>query len=202
LNSKYLFDQFYRSTTAKSYSRSLFDFFEGIVRSRLSEGHLKILELGSGHYSLFEDVLDLNAEITAIDYSAAAIEKATDSKIKYELMNVLEPNYFKSAKYDLIFDSHCLNCIENNEERSLAFKNIYSALKVAGLFASEIMVQPENKAVSMPFKKIKSAFQVEQVLIYHGFKIQYFLISKEMAFSTLMDGEEVKCDVLRIIAKK
>ena len=184
------------------YSRSLFDFFEKIVRPRLFNSDLKILELGSGNYSFFEDVLNLNAEITAIDYSSAAIESAVSSKINYQEINVLDSNFFISAKYDLIYDSHCINCIEIDDERNIAFKNIYSAIKSGGFFASEMMIQPVSGVVSMPFKLIKSSFQIEQEIISHGFKIQYFLISKDIGFSTLIDGEEVKCDVLRIIAKK
>ena len=202
MNSKDLFNQLYRSKTGQSYSRSLFDFFLKIVRPRLSGSDLKILELGSGNYSLFEDVLDLNAEITAIDISSIAIESAISSKINYQEINILDSKHFAVAKYDLIFDSHCLNCIESDDERSIAFKNIYSSVKSGGFFASEIMVRPESGFVSMPFKMIKSSHQIELELIYHGFKIQYFLISNEISFSTLVGGEEIKCDVLRIIAKK
>jgi len=192
LNSKDLFDQIYRSTIGPSYSRSLLDFFEKIVRPRLSGSDFKILELGSGNYSLFEDVLNLNAEITAIDYSSAAVASAVNSKIRYQEINVLEFNFFSLAKYDLIFDSHCINCIESDEDRNIAFENIFSSIKSGGLFASEIMVQPESEVVSMPFKMIKSSFQIEQELISHGFKIQYFLISNEISFSTLIEGEKVK----------
>ena len=113
------------------YSRSLFDFFEKIVRPRLFNSDLKILELGSGNYSFFEDVLNLNAEITAIDYSSAAIESAVSSKINYQEINVLDSNFFISAKYDLIYDSHCINCIEIDDERNIAFKNIYSAASLS-----------------------------------------------------------------------
>jgi hypothetical protein len=64
------------------------------------------------------------------------------------------------------------------------------------------MIQPIGEHVSMPYKSIKSAQEIEQTFISHGFKIIYFMISSESGFSNSVGGIEVKCDLLRIIAKK
>ena len=189
-----------------SYSSSLINFFENTVRARLSEHDLKILDLGCGFYSLFEDVLNLNAEITAIDFSNIAIEKALQSKkgskICYKEAGILDAQYFSEAKYDLIFDSHCINCIESNEERELAIKNIYSSLKKGGLLASELMIQPEIGFVSMPLKMIQSSIQIEKEILSRGFKILYFMVSRDSGFTSMINGNEIKCDLLKLIAEK
>jgi hypothetical protein len=202
LNSKDFFDQFYQKTNKQTYSKSLYTFFEEIVRPRLSESDLKILELGSGDYSLFEDIIDLKAEVTAIDFSSYAIERAPKSKIYYREMNLLDQLFFKDSKFDLVFDSHCLNCITSEEERNIAYKYIFSSLKVNGYFAAELMIQPNLDHVSMPFKMIKSALDLEEEIISHGFKILYFTISRDSGFTSLVDGKEIKCDLLKLIAQK
>ncbi|MDD4973173.1 MAG: class I SAM-dependent methyltransferase [Bacteriovorax sp.] len=202
MNSKDFFDQFYQKTKEHSYSKSLYTFFEEIVRPRLSTSDLVILELGSGHFSLFEDISDLQAEVTAIDFSSSAIALAPKSKISYKEVSLVDGLFFNEAKYDLVFDSHCINCITNEEERDIAFKNIYASLKVDGLFASELMIQPDVDQVSMPFKMIKSTQDVEQEIISHGFRILYFTISRDSGFTSVVDGKEIKCDLLRLVAEK
>jgi SAM-dependent methyltransferase len=202
LNSKDFFNQFYKKTKEHSYSKSLYTFFEENVRPRLILDDLKILDLGSGYFSLFEDITNLSADVTAIDFSSLAIAKASKSKITYKEVNIVENTFFNEAKYDLVFDSHCLNCIANEDDRDNAFKNIYSALKTGGIFASELMIQPETGAVSMPFKMIKTAVELEQEIISHGFRILYFSVSSESGFASVIEGKEVKCDLLKLIAQK
>ncbi|MBC7539547.1 MAG: class I SAM-dependent methyltransferase [Bacteriovorax sp.] len=202
MNSKDFFNQFYKKTKEHSYSKSLYTFFENNVRPRLTQNDLKILELGSGYFSLFEDITNLSADITAIDFSSLAIAKAPKSKITYKEVNIVESTFFNEAKYDLVFDSHCLNCITNEDDRDNAFKNIYSSLKADGLFASELMIQPEVGSVSMPFKMIKTAVELEQEIISHGFKILYFMISKESGFTSIVEGREIKCDLLKLVVQK
>ncbi len=202
MNSKEFFNQFYQTTKDHYYSQSLFTFFNQIVFSKLPQRELKILDIGSGSYSLFEDCTGLNAHVDAIDFSKTAISNTPISKINYKLLDITDAHHFNFPFYDLIFDSHCLNCITSEDDRENAFKNIYSALVVGGIFASEIMIQPIGEHVSMPFKSIKSAQEIEQTFVSHGFKIIYFMISSESGFSNSIGGIEVKCDLLRIIAKK
>lgn len=202
MDSKEYFEQFYEKKTEHLYSKSLYHFFEHIIRPRLSSDQLEILELGSGHYSLFEDIVDLNAQVTAIDFSAHAIAKAPKSKILYKELNIVDNLFFNESIFDLVFDSHCVNCIINKTERDIAFKNIYSALKTNGLFASELMIQPNGEKVFMPFKMIKSAIEMEEELLSYGFKIRYFTISRDDVFTNVVDGKEIKCDVLKVIVQK
>lgn len=201
MDSKNYFDQCYKNAKEYSYSKSLYTFFEAQVCSRLPE-NAKILDIGSGSYSFLEDVIDLKADVTAMDFSNEAIKKSPQSKITYVNSSVVEEKYFQDSTYDLVFDSHCMNCITLESEREIVFTNIYRSLKPDGLFASELMVNPIDKKVFMPFKIIKSSLELEQEIISHGFKIIYFMISKDDIFSTVVDGVEVNCDVLRVIARK
>ena len=54
----------------------------------------------------------------------------------------------------------------------------------------------------MPFKMIKSAVELEQEIVSHGFQILYFMISKDSGFINETDGVEVKCDLLKVVATK
>jgi SAM-dependent methyltransferase len=205
LNSKDYFENYFKHQKKLNYSKSLLNFYEEIVSLKInSKQALKILDIGSGHYSIFEDVKDLNADMTAMDFSQTAIAQSPKSKIKYLLGDISETKFFKDKLnyYSLIFDSHCLNCITSPRDRQVAFQNIYFALKPEGIFATELMVQPIGQNVVMPFKMIKTANELEAEIISYGFKINYFMISKENSFGTLVNGVEVTCDVLRVIAKK
>lgn len=202
MNSKDYFDQFYEKTKERSYSKSLYRFFNESVRSRIPDEYPKILDIGAGEFSIFEDVMNLNADITAIDFSSKAIAKTVKSKINYREVDITDPAFFKDSTYDLVFDSHCMNCILEQTDRDLAFKNIYRSLKEGGIFASELMVQPIGSLVSMPFKRIKTAMELEQEILSFGFRILYFLISKDSTFTYLDNGKEINCDVLKMIAQK
>lgn len=202
MNSKDYFEKYFKSNKGNTYSKSLLEFFETVVRARLPSNKLIILDLGSGNYSLFEDVSNLNAEITAIDFSTNAVKNAPISNIRYIEVDVTKHNFFKDSKFDLIFDSHCFNCITDETNRNEAYQNIYRALKCDGLFSSEMMVQPTGPKVSMPYKAIKTTLEIEQELISHGFKILYFNISRDSGFISEINGIEIKCDLLKIVAQK
>lgn len=202
MDAKDFFNQFYKKTQILTFEKSLIKFFNENVFGRLPKKELKVLDLGGGFYSLFEDVPNLNGQVTSIDFSAEAIKKAPQSKIKYLEMNILDPDFFKAEHFDLIFDSHCLNCINDQNERDIALNNIYSALSADGIFATELMIQPTRDPVIMPFKRIKTTMELESEILSHGFKIVYFVISKDSGFTNLIDGVEVQCDLLRVIARK
>lgn len=207
MNSQDFFNHFYKKSSEHSYSKSLLHFFEDFVRARLLENNendkmYQVLDLGAGSYSLFEDIQHLNSKVLAIDFSKEAIQKAPRSKITYNEMDIGSNSFLGANKYDLVFDSHCLNCIVDETSRSSAFKNIYHALNDNGFFASELMIQPEFNHVLIPYKMIQSTLEIEQVLISHGFKIKYFSISKESGFVSVVNGVEIKCDLLRVIVQK
>lgn len=201
MESKEFFNRFYQKNSDRIFSKSLLDFFETIVRPRLPEKS-NILEIGSGTYSLFEEIKNLNAEVTAIDFAKNAIALAPQSSINYFESSVVDTKFFSPDKYDLVFDSHCMNCITDESERKTAFQNIFRSLKPDGYFAGEFMVQSINKQVQMPFKLIRKADDLEKEIQSFGFKIIYFMISRDNIFGTKVGDEEVTCDVLRMIAKK
>ena len=202
MEAKDFFNHFYKKALSLSFEKSLLNFFNDNVFGRLPEKELKILDLGGGFYSLFEEIHHFNGHVTSIDFSAEAIKRAPQSKINYLEMNILDSEFFKANHFDLIFDSHCLNCITDQAERDISFKNIYSALSVDGIFASELMIQPGKDSVMMPYKCIKTAMELESEILSHGFKIIYFFISKDCGFTNVVEGVEIQCDLLRVIARK
>lgn len=205
MDSKEFFENYFKKKKKHSYSKSLLTFFLEIVQPRLPPGQMTILDLGAGNYSLFEDVNFPDKEMTkvrAIDFSTVAIESSPKSFIEYCESSVCDPTYFKESHYDLIFDSHCLNCITTEVDRNEAFNHIYSALKPKGLLAAEMMVQPIGRNVSMPYKWIKNSLEIEQEIVSHGFTILYFMISRDSGFVSEVEGVEVTCDLIKIVAQK
>ena len=195
------YDDYYRKNPKAIYSDSLLKFFNESVDSRLRSSST-ILDLGAGAYSFFEDTHNLKAEVTALDFSHQAIAQAAKSSITYLHGSVTDSQFFPELAYDLVFDSHCLHCVIDIKERALAFKNIFLSLKEDGIFASEFMVQPIGRYVEIPYKIIKTARELEEEILSYGFKINYFMIVRDNVFESIVDGEEVKCDVLRVIARK
>jgi hypothetical protein len=44
--------------------------------------------------------------------------------------------------------------------------------------------------------------ELEREILSHGFKILYFVISRQSGFTSLVEGVEVRCDLLRVIGRK
>jgi hypothetical protein len=65
-----------------------------------------------------------------------------------------------------------------------------------------MMVQRLHKKISMPFKNIKEAMDIESELINSGFRILYFMINSDLAFVHHAGELELECDLLRVIACK
>jgi SAM-dependent methyltransferase len=198
LNSLEKFNQHYKTFAKRDYEKSLNDFFTTQVQFRLPKDPV-VLELGPGSKSVFEDS-DLNHKlITAVDFSPEAIDlNRGHSSINYQLRDITKNHAIEENTYDLIFDSHCLHCIERVEDRAMSFKNIYHGLKSDGLFCAEMMVQPLGSVINLPHKYIANSRNLEQELISYGFTIKYFMIVRELVFES---GNGV-CDLLRVICKK
>ncbi len=199
LNSLALFNQLYTNELVTSYSSSLLDFFKTDVLKRLPS-EAKILDIGSGSKSLFEEYLGLSKKnITAVDFSSVAILKANiNSQIKYLEMDITVPNILGEGLYDLVFDSHCLQCITDRHEREYAFRNIYNSLRPSGIAAFEMMTIPLGRPVNFPGKYIVESRELEQEILAHGFKIKYFVIERNIFF----ENEDGKCDLVRTIIEK
>lgn len=200
MESKKIFDDFYATHSEKHFSRGLLQFFETVLRDRVNHAE-KILDLGCGNYSFFEEVKNLNAVVTAVDFSQRAINQAPKSNIIYQVKSLSEKNIFPKGEFDLIMDSHCMNCLVQDKDRTTAYENIFRALKRDAIFASEMMVRPVDKNIAIPFKRIKTARELEEEILSNKLKIIYFMITKD-SFVNVVNGEEIICDVLRVIAKK
>ena len=194
-----LFNQVYTNELEARYSNSLLDFFKTDVLKHLPI-EAKILDIGSGSKSLFEEDLELSKkDITAIDFSSVAILKAQkSSQIQYLEIDITVPNILGEYLYDLVFDSHCLHCITDKHEREYAFKNIYNSLKPSGIAAFEMMIIPFENSINFPGKYIVEARELEQEILTYGFKIKYFLIVRNSFF----EYKNSKCDLIRIIIGK
>lgn len=199
MNSLEKFNEHYKNASGRVFESSLKSFFDSQVRFRMPSPKARVLDLGAGSMSLFEET-DLDLElITAIDFSSTAIEQAHGlSKINYEVADLTKPNVLLKQEYDLIFDSHCLHCIEESSDRKSAFNNILVALKPDGIFAAEMMVQPSGRNIIQPYKYIPNARDLEAELIEAGFKIIFFMIIQDLKFS----NENGDCDLLRVISRK
>lgn len=199
LNSLEKFNQFYSLEKDRTYESSLKDFFQAEVRSRLLEASPNILDLGPGSKSLFED-LEFTS-VTAIDFSSVAIEKAglqAEVQVNYQLRDITKENSIEKESYDLIFDSHCLHCIEDESLRKIAFQNIYSGLKPNGIFCAEMMTSAGKNECIIPFKYVRSSLVLEEEILSYGFKINYFMIVRDLKF----ENANGKCDLLRVIGRK
>lgn len=199
MNSLELFNKIYNEEVERAYSKSLLSFFESQVHPRLSENPC-ILDLGAGSKSLFEDTDLLKSNITAVDFSPAAISKAIlmPCEISYIELDLSIPGILEKDHYDLVFDSHCLHCITDESQRKEAFTNIYQALKPNGLFSAEMMVSPPGKTIKLPNKHVVDARALEEEILGYGFKIIYFLIVRDLVFGS----ENGDCDLVRVIGRK
>ena len=182
------------------FAPSLFTFYKNHVEPRLSSFEIQVLDLGAGQYSLFENTKLNKNLIEAIDITHK--KEISISEITYTKADILQPKIFKNKYYDLIFDSHCLHCLGSTIEQNIAIANIYNSLKPDGLFASEIMVQPNKNNVFFPHRQVSEARELEQELVLNGFKIIYFVIAPQMHFYYHEGNNEITCDMLGVIAKK
>lgn len=183
---------------------SLEQFYISSVRSRLPDKELTILELGSGASSVFEKKTSLNLKVTAIDKDKTLIDQApVDSKISYLNLDITDSKIKEklSSKFDLLFDSHCFQCITDPDERSRAWKNVFELLSENGIFAAEMMVQSSANKIEVRERYIPESFDLEKEILSSGLKINFFFISRDLIFD-LNEEHDLKCDVLRVIATK
>lgn len=198
LNSSEQFNHFYSQNPEAFYERSLLDFYQSVVSKKITIPS-RVLDLGPGTKSLFEDVVTPGLKVVAMDYSQTALELVRkNSPIDYRWGDITKDSLVDKECYDLVFDSHCLHCVVDPEDRRVSFKNILELMKPGALFASEMMVQPVGIKTAMSFKYIPEAFDLERELQNAGFKIEYFMIGRGLVFKNA-HGE---CDVLRVMARK
>lgn len=185
----------------EKFAPSLLSFFQKTVSNFLQIQNPRVLELGSGDHSIFEDT-NLNKKyIEALDLRIN-LNSANTSGINYLKGDITETNFLNSNYYDLVFDSHCLHCLQSIKEQELALQNIYNLLKTDGIFAAEIMVQPSGNKVHFPKRLVRESIEIETLILNLGFKIRYFVIVPQMSFYFEHSEGEITCDMLRVVAKK
>lgn len=175
-------------------------FFKKFIIEKINEFQSlesKILEIGCGDYSIFEETKFQN--VWALDISVDKIIDTPYSQVRYLAGDIL--NFESNILYDCIVDSHLLHCLNDKNEHLIALKNIYQHLNDDGLFISETMVQPASDKVFFPKRLILETIEIEKELIEVGFKLKYFLISSDLFFEE-GSGLNKKCDLLRIVAQK
>ncbi len=199
MNSLEHFNKFYQDEKYPVVAGSLVNFFKTVVHERIPNTDIKILELGCGSRSLFEDLEFKYKNVAAIDFSEVAIEKTPKhNDIIYKVIDLTAPYALGDMTFNLIFDSHCLHCIEGSADRKNALENIREALTPDGILCAEMMVQPPKGFAYLPLKHIPKSLDLENELILSGFKIIYFMISKSMVFQ----NDNGECELLRVICKK
>jgi SAM-dependent methyltransferase len=185
----------------KTLPSSLLIFFNFFVIKYLPSTHLKILDMGSRKDSIFEEVNNVMYSVDGLDI-ANSIDSFHSKNINYMYGDISISSYLKVNYYDLVFDSHCFHCLMNLSDQKNALKNIFNSLKSGGIFSAEIMVQPSGPKVTFPNRQILETIEIENLILFAGFSIVYFTIATSNLFYTEVSGEEIECDMLRIIAKK
>ena len=188
MEQKELFNQAYRQRNQIfKPSSSLVGFYLERVKNyikSLSDDPIKVLEVGSGLGSLFQDGTLIEQEkkrlsVTGVDFSFNAIieakkrweefqkkNKSNYKKIEIEffMRNILDDLDFGEL-YDLVIDSHCFHCLNGLSEQKKAFDNMISNLKEGGVLAIETMVSHKNLSFSHPYyfdKKNKMLLKEDQ----------------------------------------
>jgi 2-polyprenyl-3-methyl-5-hydroxy-6-metoxy-1,4-benzoquinol methylase len=184
-----------------NFAPSLISFFQKTVSTYLPLADLKILDIGAGNFSLFENLPPENNLVDALDIRIVENYRS-ENGISYFQGNIVDSSCLKNMFYDLVFDSHCLHCLKNRDDQEIALENIYNSLKLNGIFATEIMVQPSGNKVLFPMRQVGESIEIENLLTSSGFKIIYFVIVPRMSFYFEYDQGEIVCDMLRIVARK
>ena len=199
MNSLELFNQIYANEVERTYEKSLLDFFLMIVLPRLKGRSPRVLDLGAGSKSIFEDTDLVKKNIMACDFSPVAILKAQGhGEIEYKELDITLPLVWEKSSYDLIFDSHCLHCITDLSKRRQAFINIYNALSTDGLFCTEMMIKSARSTFLPANKYVVDSRVIEDEILSYGFKILYFVIVKDLVFT----NESGECDLVRVVCRK
>ena len=174
-------------------------YFEFIKEKIGDIGTSKILELGCGERSTFEDTMIKN--VVAIDHSIDKILAAPESNIQYLAMDITNLTF--SEKFDVIVDAHALHCIVDLNLREKAYQNIFSTLKEKGLFIAEVMIKKNSSDsyFSFPERIILSSYEIEDELVKNNFKIKYFSVIPNLYFLDDVSKKST-CDLLRFVAQK
>lgn len=196
---------------------------------------IDILELGPGDKSLFEgrdwnffnsrpnSILAIDKKVAKVTALPGELPPPPDDFLNYVYGDITQK--IPAGPYDLIFDSHCLHCLTDSEQRVCAFKNIYNVMRPGARIAGEMMVSHKFMKFEPPFfyaederilykivadklhplRKILTHLEAEQEILNAGFEIEYFFFEKgrKFAFDALYEyAWKTDPDCLMWIARK
>ena len=221
MDQKDLFERAYKEMSQIfKPSSSLVDFYLNKVKKYIElpvANKIKVLEVGSGLGSLFQDESLIEEEknylsILGIDFCLNAVLEAEKmwedflcknkliSKkidIKFMMKNILDTLESKEP-YDLIIDSHCFHCLNGLNEQNKALKNMVSNLKIGGILAIETMVYHKNMSFYPPYyfdSKNSSLFKEDR----WGTLVRYRTIPDSLELEKMILLENLKIEYFTIL---
>ena len=224
MDQKDLFDRVYKEIDQIfTPSPSLVDFYLNRVKQHIKSipgQEIKVLEVGSGLGSLFQDEFLIEDErnylsILGIDFSFNAISEAErrwkDSlnknksilqkmDINFLIRNILD-NLIYDEHYDLIIDSHCFHCLNGLSEQKRALNNMVSFLKSGGVLAIETMVYHKKISFSHPYYYDKNTSKLFKEDCW-GNLIQYRTIPEPLLLESMILEENLKIEYFTIMSNQ
>lgn len=200
LNLKEQYNKFYSSEDVDD-TASLVQFLNDVVIKKTMANCEQALELGVGLKSaLFDSRLrDQINEISLLDFSETAIAKLAERYPQATLYQInvgvedLGVEYF-----DLIIDAHCFHCIVDEEQRKMAFRSVYDALKPNGIFCGQMMIGKGDRVLSTS-RFTPEARELEEEILKSGLSLEYFVIVSDLHYELL---DKTKVELVRFIARK
>ena len=163
------------------------------------------LEVGSGPYSVLEEI-NLGANrLEAWDVSNVAIEKAQlrQGSVTYRRRDIFESE--NEGGFDMIIDGHLLHYFTHPYNQEIYLKRIKNLLNTDGLFILETMVSSKIDHLTQNGKVIKKVFSPLEFenLVKKFFLIKYLVYPFGLKFdlSQLIDQDEAP-DVVQCILSK
>ena len=204
-------------------SPSLVDFYLNRVKKYIEfvpDKKVKVLEVGSGLGSLFQDEFLIEEErnylsILGVDFSFSAISEAEKRwnnllnrnksilkkiDIKFLMRNILD-KFKYDEPYDLIIDSHCLHCLNGIHEQKKALNNMVSSLKPGGILAIEMMIYHQKISFSHPYYFDRNTSKLFKEDCW-GSLIPYRTIPKSLVVENMILDEGLKIEYFTIMSNQ
>lgn len=186
---------------------SLKQFLHHVVLPRLSDKSGAILEVGCGAYPV---LLTMPENHT---YSLHALDQLPQEAalgLEFHQANILDQSFIPPTPLVCWFDAHLFHTLTSSADRERYLHQAYKhLLPQDGLFALEMAVASKSTPVwknlylrdELPFRFCPDALLMEQMLLEHHFRIEYFRIDSGSRFIFDADRDVVMdADPLRLRA--